>query len=66
MVRHNTDQETVTDSVFRLKRVVNADHTTTPSESREVEDGDGGRNTAEIGGPSIVRGAFDGGLTWCR
>ena len=63
MVPDVHDQETVTDSVFRLKRVVNADHTTTLEESREVKTVNGRpATTQEIGGPSIVRGAFEGGL----
>jgi len=63
MVPDIHDQETVTDSVFRLKRVVNADHTTTLEESREVKTVNGRpATTQEIGGPSIVRGAFEGGL----
>jgi hypothetical protein len=63
MVPDVHDQETATDSVFRLKRVVNADHTTTLEESREVKTVNGRpATTQEIGGPSIVRGAFEGGL----
>jgi hypothetical protein len=59
--RHN--QETDTDSVFRLKRVANADHTTTLEESREVKTVNGQpAKTQEIDGPSIVHGAFEGGL----
>jgi hypothetical protein len=56
-------QNTVTDSVFRLKRVVNPNHTTTLEESREVKTVNGRPATKEkIDGPSIVDGAFEGGL----
>ena len=37
MVPDVHDQETVTDSVFRLKRTPHPDHTTTLEESREVK-----------------------------
>ena len=58
------DQETVTDSVFRLKRVVNADRSTTLDESREVKTVNGQpAKSQEMGGPSIVHGAFEGALT---
>jgi hypothetical protein len=63
MVPDLHDQATVTDSVFRLKRVLNADRTTTLEESREVKTVNGRpATTQEIGGPSIVHGAFEGGL----
>jgi hypothetical protein len=63
MVPDLNDQATVTDSVFRLKRVLNADRTTTLEESREVKTVNGRpATTQEIGGPSIVHGAFEGGL----
>jgi hypothetical protein len=63
MVPDVHDQETVTDSVFRLKRVLNADHTTTLEESREVKTVNGQpEKSQELGGPSIVDGAFEGGL----
>jgi hypothetical protein len=56
-------QETVTDSVFRLKRVVNPDYTTSLAESREVKTVNGQpAKSQEIGGPSLVSGAFEGGL----
>ena len=63
MVPDVHDQATVTDSVFRLKRVVNADHATTLEESREVKTVNGQpAKSQEMGGPSIVYGAFEGGL----
>lgn len=54
---------TTTDSLFRLKRILNPDHTTTLNESREVKTIDGHPVDGEdIGGPTIVGGAFSGGL----
>jgi len=56
-------QNTVTDSVFRLKRTAKPDHTTTLEESREVKMVNGrSAATKMIDGPSIVDGAFEGGL----
>lgn len=58
-----TSQVTTTDSIFRLKRILNPDHTTNFSESREVKTLNGHPADAEdITGPSIVSGAFSGGL----
>jgi hypothetical protein len=63
MVPDIHNRETVTDSVFRLKRTPQPDHTTTLEESREVKTVNGQPATRqEIDGPSIVRGAFEGGL----
>jgi hypothetical protein len=57
------DQNTVTDSVFRLKRTPNRDHTTTLVESREIKTIDGQRATSQkIDGPTMLSGAFEGGL----
>lgn len=57
------NQNTVTDSVFRLKRVLNADHTSTLDESREVKTVNGKPAASQdIGGPSVLSGAFEGGL----
>ena len=57
------DRETVTDSVFRLKRVVNRDHTTSLEESREVKTVNGrAAKSQEIDGPSLLQGAFEGSL----
>jgi hypothetical protein len=57
------DRETVTDSVFRLKRVLNRDHTTTLEESREVKTVNGRpAKSQEIDGPSLLQGAFEGSL----
>ena len=63
MVPDIHNRETITDSVFRLKRTPQPDHTTTLEESREVKTVNGQPATKqEIDGPSIVRGAFEGGL----
>jgi hypothetical protein len=57
------NQNTVTDSVFRLKRTANPDHTTTLVESREVKNVDGKPATSQdIDGPAVLHGAFEGGL----
>jgi hypothetical protein len=54
---------TITDSVFRLKRTENPDHTTTLVESREIKNIDGKPATSQdMDGPAIVSGAFEGGL----
>jgi hypothetical protein len=56
-------QDTVTDSVFRLKRTANADHTTSLVESREIKSVDGKPATSqEMNGPTLLSGAFEGGL----
>jgi hypothetical protein len=57
------NQNTVTDSIFRLKRVVNRDRTSSLDESREVKAVNGKPATSQdIGGPTILDGAFEGGL----
>jgi hypothetical protein len=57
------DQNTVTDSVFRLKRTPNPDHTTTLVESREIKIVDGKPATSQkIDGPTLLSGVFEGGL----
>jgi hypothetical protein len=57
------DQNTVTDSVFRLKRAVHPDHTSTLDESREVKTVNGHpAQSQELAGPDILSGAFEGGL----
>jgi len=54
---------TITDSVFRLKRTLNPDHTTTLVESREIKTVDGKPPTSQdIDGPTMLRGWFEGGL----
>jgi len=57
------DQNTVTDSFFRLKRTANADHSTTLVESREIKSVDGKPATSQkMDGPTLLSGAFEGGL----
>jgi hypothetical protein len=58
-----SNQNTSTVSVFRLKRVLNPDHTTTLKESREVKTVNGQPPISQhIDGPSVISGAFEGGL----
>jgi hypothetical protein len=55
--------DTVTDSVFRLKRTLNPDHTTTLVESREIKTVGGKPATSQkMDGPTMLRGWFEGGL----
>ena len=57
------DDDTVTDSVFRLKRVADADRTTSLEESREIKTVNGKpANSQDMEGPSLVSGVFEGGL----
>ena len=54
---------TVTDSVFRLKRVEDADHTTSFVESREVKSVNSGPVTsASPDPPAVIDGIFEGAL----
>jgi hypothetical protein len=56
-------QDTITNSVFRLKRAPNPDHTTTLAESREIKSVDGKLPTKDdLDGPTRLSGAFEGGL----
>jgi len=57
------DQDTITDSVFRLKRTAKPDHTTTLVESREIKSVNGKPPTSQdMDGPTLLDGAFEGGL----
>lgn len=57
------DQNTITDSVFHLKRTPNPDHTTTLVESREIKNVNGKPPTSQdMNGPTLLSGAFEGGL----
>jgi hypothetical protein len=57
------NQDTITDSVFRLKRTPNPDHTTTLVESREIKNVNGKPATSQdMDGPTLLSGAFEGGL----
>lgn len=57
-------EDTVTDSIFRLKRTENPDHSKTLAESREIKKVDGKPATSEAmkGFPSMLSGAFEGGF----
>lgn len=56
-------QNTVTDSTFRLKRVVASGKTTSLDESREVKTVNGQpAKSQDIAGPSILSGVFEGAL----
>ncbi len=56
-------QNITTDSVFRLKRTLNPDHTTALVESREVKSVDGKpASSQDLKGPTVLSGAFEGGL----
>ena len=58
------DDDTITDSIFRLKRIPSADRTTTTLvELREIKSVNGKPPTeATMNGPSLLSGAFEGGL----
>jgi len=57
------NEDTITDSVFRLKRAPNPDHTTTLVESREIKNANGKPTTSQdMDGPTLLSGAFEGGL----
>jgi len=56
-------QDTVTDSIFRVKRVLNPDRTTALDESRDVRAVNGKPAASQdIAGPTILSGAFEGAL----
>ena len=58
---HNPD--TVTDSIFRLKRIANPDHTTALVELREIKTVNGKPAASQkMDGSSLLSGAFEGGL----
>jgi hypothetical protein len=57
------NQDTITDSVFRLKRTATPGHTTTLVESREIKKVNGKPPTSQdMDGPTLLDGAFEGGL----
>jgi hypothetical protein len=57
------DVNTVADSVFRLKRTLEPDHTVSLVESREIQLVDGKPATSQAHyDPTMLRGAFEGGL----
>lgn len=56
-------QDTTTDSIFRLKRIVNPDHGVILVESREIKDINGKPTVSQdLKGPSLISGAFEGAL----
>lgn len=58
-----SSEDTVTDSVFRLKRTPQANHTTTLVESREIRlVNDKPATSQNLDGPALLNGAFEGGL----
>lgn len=57
------DKNTITDSIFRLKRTLQADNTSTLAESREIKSVDGKPVASQaMDGPALVTGIFEGGL----
>ncbi|HEV2645904.1 MAG TPA: hypothetical protein VGU46_06015 [Acidobacteriaceae bacterium] len=57
------DQNTLTDSTFRLKRTIHPDHTATLDESRDVKSVNGRpASSQDLAGPTVVSGAFEGAL----
>jgi hypothetical protein len=57
------NQDTITDSVFRLKRNPDPDHTTTLVESREIKNINGKPVPSQnMDGPALLSGAFEDGL----
>jgi hypothetical protein len=57
------DVNTVADSVFRLKRTLQPDHTVSLVESREIQLVDGKPATSQAHyDPTVLNGAFEGGL----
>lgn len=57
------NRDIVTDSVFRLKRTPNSNHTATLVESREIKTVNGKPPKSQsMKGPSLLTGAFEGGL----
>ena len=57
------NQNIVTDSVFRLKRTLNSDQTTSLEESRDIRKVGGKTGTLDdLSGPTLLSGVFEGGL----
>jgi hypothetical protein len=57
------DQNTTTDSIFRLKRRPGPAYTTTLAESREIQQVDGKPAASQqMDGPTMLTGVFEGGL----
>jgi hypothetical protein len=61
--RITPDRNTVTDSVFRLKRTLQPDRTTSLEELREIKSVNGRPATSQqMEGPALASGIFEGGL----
>jgi hypothetical protein len=59
----NPHQDVIADSIFRLRRSVKPDASTTLDESREVKTmNEHAASSHDLSGPSIISGAFEGGL----
>lgn len=57
-------RDTVTDSIFRLQRRTNAQHTASFDESRDLKRVDGKPATSQtLNGPALLTGAFEGALS---
>lgn len=57
------NRDTVTDSVFRVKRTANSRNTSSLVESREIKSVNGkAPKSQDIEGPSLLSGVFEGGL----
>jgi hypothetical protein len=57
------DLNTITDSIFRLKRTPGPNHTTTLVESHNIQSVDGKPATSQqLEGPTLLNGAFEGAL----
>jgi hypothetical protein len=57
------DRTTVTDSIFRIKRTHQPDHTTSLEELREIKSVNGKAATSQdMEGPTLASGIFEGGL----
>jgi len=58
-----TEDTTVTDSIFRLKRTPDSDNTAALVESRQIKTVDGKPAASQkMDGPTMLSGAFEGGL----
>jgi hypothetical protein len=63
MEQGQSDENTVVDSVFRVKRSSVSGRVTALEESREIEKVDGKPATSQnLDGPTLLSGAFEGGL----
>jgi hypothetical protein len=57
------NQDTVSDGIFRLKRITNPDNSISLDESRQIRTVNGKPADADdLNGPMVIKGAFSGGL----